>query len=363
MNHGEILENELIEGFVQAVNGVPGIHVARECIPSNRKGPDRGIDGLAKLWTADNRPETTLLIEVKRSLFPRDLPQIVWTVRKYQQNLHQGRQLIVLLADTISNGAKDWMQAEGVGYYDSSGSLFLPTDGAYILIERPPTKKQVKTVGSVFEGRRSLVIEALWFFRDHGVRVKDIAERIDASPSMVSETLTELARRDWVMTEGTGPAKLRQLANWASLLDEWTRHETSKGERDIERYYVSNSRPETLAERLDEACNNRKIAYEITGEWAGNQYTPHLSSVSQLKVRMTDAGVRDLVIHALGAKRVNEGWNLALIPYGPGEETTFADRETSISLASPLRTYLDLLRSGGRAKELAKELRAQWLTL
>ena len=351
-------EQGLLDAFTEAVNALPGVHLTQEHV-----GPyDEGFDGVA-LFELEGKKPKYFALEVKKNLFPRDLPQIVWSIKKYRTNHMGSNNLLVLLADTISTGAKEWLQNERVGYYDSSGSLFVPTDDAYILIDRPPTRKQTKTTGSVFEGRRSLVIETLWEVKDRWTGVKEIAKRIEASSSMVSETLTELERRGWVDAEGSGPAKVRRLVNWASLLDEWTNHETAKGEWSLERYYVPNIRPEPLAEKLGEACDNRKILYEITGEWAGNQYTPHLSNVSQLKVRMAEAGVRSLVLNAVGAKPVTEGWNLGIISAGPGQEMRFADRATGIALASPLRTYLDLLRSGGRAKEQAKELRNQWLTI
>jgi hypothetical protein len=179
---------------------------------------------------------------------------------------------------------------------------------------------------------------------------------------MVSETLTELERRGWVNVQGSGPKKVRRLANWASLLDEWTSHDTAKGEVSPERYYVPNISAGLLAEKLGEACDNHKILYEITGEWAGNYYARHLSNVTQIKARMAETSVRTRVLAALGAKPVTEGWNLGLLSAAPGQEMRFADRVSGIGFASTLRTYLDLLRSGGRAKELAKEMRAQWLT-
>ena len=53
----------------------------------------------------------------------------------------------MIAAGTISEGAKELLQAERIGYLDRAGSLFLPNDDLYILIDRPAPKEARKMDG------------------------------------------------------------------------------------------------------------------------------------------------------------------------------------------------------------------------
>ena len=48
-----------------------------------------------------------------------------------------------------------------MGYYDSGGSVFLPADGVYLYIDKPPAKSLSKSMRSLFSGRRAQALHAL----------------------------------------------------------------------------------------------------------------------------------------------------------------------------------------------------------
>ena len=51
----------------------------------------------------------------------------------------------MIAATTISDGAKHLMQSERIEYCEEGGSLFLPGDGLYILIDKPASKAARKS--------------------------------------------------------------------------------------------------------------------------------------------------------------------------------------------------------------------------
>jgi hypothetical protein len=51
----------------------------------------------------------------------------------------------MLVAESISPGAKQLLRAERVAYFDSGGSLFLPARGAYLYIDKPPPKSLARS--------------------------------------------------------------------------------------------------------------------------------------------------------------------------------------------------------------------------
>jgi len=352
-------ERDITNAYMAALSAVPGLSVSRFELEAT---PGEPLDATADVVIQGET--TTLLIEAKKSLFPRDIPNIIWRLKRYRDtHPKMGSSLLVLLAEAISPGARDELQSENVGYFDSSGSLFLPAPNAYVFVDRPPTKKQEKVIGSVFEGRKTQVLEALWEAGHDWSGVKSIAERTGAAPSLVSATLQELERHEWVEAQGSGPSKERRLSNWEALLDAWTDHELRRKPIISTKFYVPNSKPAQIAARLDSALAERGIDYEITGELAGNAYASLLSTVSVVRARVSHPRTVAAALEALDARPVAEGWNLATIDAGSDGELRFRQRINNQWFASPLRTYLDLLRTGGRGQDAAKMLREQKLHL
>ena len=122
-----------------------------------------------------------LLIETKKAAYPRDVREVLWQFRDYGRRRPPGRSgdeaLPLLVAESISPGAKDLLRTECVGYYDSGGSLFLPAHGAYLYIDRQPPKILAKSVRSLFSGRRAQVLHALLVRHEDWFSVKELAEQ------------------------------------------------------------------------------------------------------------------------------------------------------------------------------------------
>ena len=74
---------------------------------------------------------------------------------------------------------------------------------------------------------------------------------------------------------------------------------------------------------------------------------------------MLTSPAADQAIGELGARVVSEGFNLAVIEATSPGELLFRERVNGAWLASPIQVYLDLLRSEGRAKEMADHLRRE----
>lgn len=358
MNNAIQFEADLIADFTDALEAIPGVRTVEMHL--NGRDGETQYDGLADVLV---RQKTyTLLLEVKRQLFPRDIPNLIWRLKRSARNITKGDEpLCVILGDTISPGARSYLESEGIGYYDRSGSLYLPAGDAFIYVERPATRKQAKALTSVFEGRKALVPAALWEAQTW-TSVKDIAERIEASASLVSDTLSQLEQMDWVESQGQGPSKTRRLKNWDALLDAWGNYERNRGKLAVQYLYVP-GKPADIARQLHQACARHDVKYELTGEFAGNRYTPHLTKVSTLRCRMPDVRVRNVLLSEIEARPVPEGWNLCVLDVIPGQEMTFRNHIDDLWFADPLRTYLDLLRAGGRAEELGKYLREHTLYL
>jgi len=75
--------------------------------------------------------------------------------------------------------------------------------------------------------------------------------------------------------------------------------------------------------------------------------------------RLLTGPAATLALDELGARSVDEGANLVVIPAKSSGEFLFRQRLGGLWLASPIQVYLDLVHSGGRAPELAEHMRRE----
>lgn len=309
----------------------------------------------------DGQP-VCLIIEAKQSAFPRDVREALWQLRNHMahgSSFGEGQTLPMVIAGSISPGAKALLREERAAYYDTGGSLYVPARGAFLFVDRPLPKRQARSLGAIFTGRRAQVLHAVWASEGQWFGVHAIAERAQVSPTTASDTLAALERREWVVAQGAGPAKERRLVAPRALLNAWTDHQLEARPPVWRHYYVPGADPHDIIHRLDLACEDHG-AYAVTGPAAAQVYAPYLSTVSQVHCRIA-AGAAEAALEALRARPVQEGWNLGLIESRSAGDFAFRTRKELGWFADPLQTYLDLLQTGGRAREAANHLRAELL--
>ena len=350
-------ETQLIDGVLDSLRELPEVGanvISVATTHSSNLQHDAQID----LQVRDEA--TTLLIEIKESLYPRDVRQVLWQFRDFAERWHQlgnDRHLAFLLAArSISPGAKELLRNERIGYYDSGGSLFLPARGIYVFVDKPPPKNLTKSIRSIFSNRRSQVVHACLIHHRDWFGVKEISRLTKVSPATVSQVLTELERFDWIVTRGKGPRKERHLREPGALLDEWGNQQTLMRLPPMRRYFVPLEKI-GLVEKLAEEFNKNEVEYAFTHESAGQRYAPFLSTVSQVRCRVVRGLAVDQTLQAMDARLVDHGANLAIIEVKSSDSLLFRELIDDVWLASPVQVYLDLMIGEGRANELANHLR------
>lgn len=349
---------ELITRFVEALRELPEVEAnLRDWEPA---GPHKepGYDAQVDLHVAGNA--FVLLLEAKKVVFPRDARQVIWQLRAAHHGKtagHEKASVALLIAESISPGAKELLRNEHVGYYDRGGSLYLPAPGAYLYIDKPPPKALTKSVRTLFTGRRAQVLHTLLMRHQHWFGVTELAQQAMVSPATASQVLTGLERFDWLETRGQGPGKQRQLREPAALLDAWAHQLATLRPPVLRRYYVPGMKADRLATRLGQVFEVRGVPYAISHEAAAQRYAPFLSNVSQVRVHMLTGTNTDAAISDLDARVVHEGANLGVIEAKSPGELLFREQVDGLWLASPIQIYLDLLRGEGRSKEMASHFR------
>ena len=359
MFESTLTERELIARLVDALRELPEVEADLAQEPAAQHS-DRGYDAQVDLHVA-GKP-FVLLLEAKKVVFPRDVRQVIWQLRAASHGRPTGQRenpLPLLVAESISPGAKELLRSERVGYYDSGGSLYLPAPGAYLYIDKPPPKALAKSVRTLFTGRRAQVLHALLVRHQKWFGVTELAQQATVSPATASQVLTELERFDWLVVRGQGPGKERHLREPAALLDAWAKQLATIRPSPVRRYYVPGTKADTLATRIGQVFDAHEVQYAISHEAAAQRYAPFISHVSQVRVRVLIGGNADAAIGDLDARVVNEGANLGVIEAKSSGELLFREQIDDLWLASPIQIYLDLLRGEGRSKEMAEHFRKE----
>jgi len=347
------LVNQLVETLRALPGGVAGIAYAEPARTLRDPGYDARID--ARLGGT----AVTLLVEAKKTVYPRDVHQVLWRLKSLAIRNDSSTLVPVLAAGSLSPGARELLRTEGVGYFDSGGSLYLPATGAYVYIDKPPPKGSASTMRSLFTGRRAQAIHALLVQREQWMGVKDLAAVSLVSPATASEVLTELEKFDWIDTRGQGPSKERHLRDPRALLDAWATQVVAGRAPALRRYFVPGAKADALVDRAASAFEARDASYAVSHEAAAQRYAPYLSSVGQVRCRLLATPAADDALADMGARVVNEGANFVVIEVKSAGDLLFRERVGNAWLASPIHVYLDLLKGEGRAKEMAEHLRKE----
>ena len=352
-------ERQRVADLVTTLTALPfsdAVHTANPT--ADGTGTQTADDAVVKCMWAGRPVELILL--TRTNIYPRDAREIIWRMDALTAN-HPGA-VPVLVADGISATAKDLLRASRAAYYDAGGSLFLCSEPVYVHIDRPAPRPMANRVQSLFRGSRGQVVHCLLLAPRTWFGATRLAEQAGVSPGTASVVLRHLEQHEWVQTRGRGPTKQRRVADAGRLLEAWARSNESVRPFAAKDYYVPVVPERALALELHRAFETHRGDYALTGESAAQRYAPFLSNVSRIHCLVAPWDDRiDAVLRDLDARRVDQGANLSVAraPF-PGALAS-RERVDGVWLASPVIVYIDLLRTGGRGREMARHLRRERL--
>jgi hypothetical protein len=355
----DVSDEDVLHHLRSTLNSLPGTEVvAWETEVAHSTGR---VDAQGEL-SVSGRP-VKLLVEIKKNAFPRDVRQALSQLKDYKAHIEAAnpKQPVValLVSGSISEGARELLRREGIGYFDNGGSLFLPARGAYAFIDKPVPRALSRSIRSLFTGRRSKVLHAMLRRPREWLSVKDLAAAAAVSPATASETLTELEKFDWAISRGNGPTKVRTLHQPGELLNAWVRHVEGARPPAVRRYFVPTYDANQVAHRFAAACEANDVSYALTHEIAAQRYAPYVTHVSQVRCRLLRGPAAEAAIGELNARAVNDGANFTVIETKSPGDLDFRERIDDIWFADPIQVYLDLTAGEGRTKELAEHLRSE----
>jgi hypothetical protein len=309
----------------------------------------------------------TLAVEIMRAGYPRDIPSAVAHIQDFQRAQPNASSVAgVVVADSLSPGARSELRQRGIGYFDHSGTLFFKHQPWLVDIERAAPSRP-RRPAALFTGAREQVVLALLQHAarhpsDGFISGAELASLAGTSPYTVSLTMQALQREDWVETMGNGPRLRRRLRDANALLDAWAQAWTLR--RDTTSRYFLFSPPRTSLRDTLLHTLRQKEHWALTGAAAANAAFPHLTQVERVEV-IVPPGQAQAWGREMGLEPAEKGANVLFIER-EGASMMFLDDEsgqTGANVANRFIQYLDLLNGYGRNKELAQEFRRHVLHL
>lgn len=323
---------------------------------------DSAVDVVIDFVTPDGR--WTVPVELMREAYPRDVRRVVWSLDGYRARYEGAAPIVpMVVADRLSQGARGELKVRNIGYYDSSGSMYLRQKRWLINIERAHTAAKKQHTVQLFTGSREKVVHALlqtdgnWFTGD------ELALTSETSAFTVSGVLHELERREWIVeSEGRGRYKRRRLAKPGLLLDAWA--EAWQKKKQLRSYwylFCSNSKELLTKVAWKTIDANIEPGWAFTGSVAANFVSPLLTSVEIAEVAVSPE-LLEIFSNTLGLKPAEKGYNVVLIER-TGAGLLFRKEHEGAWFSSNFIQYLDLLDGRGRNAELAAQFRRDILEI
>ena len=337
--------NISIESLVAELAALPGVQVERA----------RDED-LLQVCVAG---ASTLLRVVERANgFPRDVQAAVLPRRAQLAP----EEILLVVAPSLTAVSRQWLQAEGVGYFDLNGHLFLQAKGIYILREPMAAKAQPSrsTEPDIFQGKAACVLHALLQSPHHAWHVTELAQEAKVAAGTALKVCETLEKMLWMERTGRGPLSTRKLTAPDALLDAWADKHRLK-DYHIQRYYRWSGSLEELALVLGESLEKQEIPYAATLTLGALHRAPHLSELSELAFLLPAQADLTALVAEHKLQPAEEGANILFLRTKTDGAFLYRQCCEGFWVASDVQLYLDLWASPGRGKEQAAHLRRERL--
>ncbi|MBK4999392.1 hypothetical protein IAE37_001668 [Pseudomonas sp. S31] len=360
-------EREVVDALCSAFNDAFAGNAKVRQIPVSASASEAGSapDALIAIET----PSKTLMVcvEIKKSVYPRDIRNAVWKLGQYQRSLdHSCESVGLIAAEALSPGAKQELTSQDIAFFEPDASLYLRHDCWLINVDKAVKrgKKKQQQAVELFTDARASVIHALITRSHEWLSGADLSELAATSPYTCSVVLQELTLREWVESVGSGPGKRRRLVEPGKLLDAWAEHWQARRESRT-KWYTFIESPKQQLDQLAERIERSQVDFPwaFTGNSAANLVAPLLTDTQGAEI-IVPKGYTDSLAQALGLKPASKGANVILIEREAASLLYRHKQSGSTAwIASAYVLYLDLLDGRGRNPELADHLRSYLETL
>ena len=315
-------------------------------------GTDRGADAI---WTLRaGADEWRLLVEAKRTLWPRDVQALAAQAGALAAEVNADRCLVV--APRLTDRTREFLERQGIDYIDLRGDIRVTVPGRLLLMTHgvrepsaPRLPDQKDRVANPFAGKASRIVRALLAEPRRWWGVTELAERVDVSAGLSVKTLRTLETDLYVRRDRRRQAR---LVDGESLLRRWAAVARNPF-RGAGRFASPIPNPDELAVKLAERLTCLGVGYGLSRLSAAKFIEPFAPA------RVVDIYVdRDPLDLApkLDLFPVESGESVRMVQPSDGGVLQFTERCQGVTLVSPAQLFVDLSNARGRERDVAERL-------
>ena len=290
--------------------------------------------------------------------FPRDIERAL-------TKISGNRKALVITAEAMSEGAQRILGEQGIAWASADGAANLVLGTIWVVKDpkrspRPRGRGAVNWTNSLATIAETVLNRAR--LRDDtydGILVPSVGQLSSESyrsAGSVSNALTTFDREGWTQKVGSrrGRSAIRQLVAPGPMLDAWAAHEAVVHEQFAE--YHSLTRDPI---QLGLAIASEFEAAVFSGRFAADRLAPFSTEIGVIRCYLPDEmtlRAREDRLRRIGLTLAPGAGRLKVLWAGPHivQQSRTVD---GFRLASPVRTYADLLRESSRGEEAAAHLR------
>jgi hypothetical protein len=327
--------------------------------------PDVRIDSkqydLAVVAEVKGRP-VRFLVEARTSGYPRDVQQAIWQLADLPRVQQELVDVPLVAAPAISEAGRELLRRHRLGYWDTSGSVYIDLPWALYWIDRRAPAGQPRVLRSVYRGSAAQVLHALLLEPRRRWHVNELARRAQVSVSMVHQVCTFLEAQLWMDKEGKGPQSVRILHQPGALLDAWASAH-SLADYEVRRFHRWARQFDELLRSVTDALADLGVEHALTLGSGAQLVAPYGTGAEHGWVLLPASATPrlDEIARATKLQPVHEGETLIFLLTRERSPLLFRRQVQDYWVASDVQLYLDLWAWPQRGKEQARHLRAERL--
>jgi hypothetical protein len=302
--------------------------------------------------------------------FPKDVELAIEGLAK---NPLDRRETLVIVARSLSTGARSLLDAQGISWADEEGRAAISASpGLVVLREASSAKARPSTEGMRWsEGTGAVAEYILGLSADSGLRPETgplplptmaaVAGDTNLSAPFVSRTLQAFDAMAWTKKEGAqrGSSARRVLTDATGLLSSWAAWHAAEDVDTVHTHATFRDADTFLRERIGAAWELGQWA--LTGWLALERRAPFMTTTPVITLYVDrevfeDRGELGSWMTNAGLRKVDSGSRVDLVKADP-YVLRRAKPEAGTPQVSDIRLYGDLLRLGVRGSDAAEHLR------
>jgi len=338
------LEGRFEPEALRILRGIPGMTVLAE-----PRGLDRRVDTIIRF--AGTR--ATVAVEFKQ----RANAATAWQLVQYAHA--NPKTPVVIIAGETTAQAREILSDHNIGVIDGLGNAHIELPGLLFHLEGHLRESRPATTGppTRLSGKAGLAAQTLLLHPERGWQIQELAKDAGVSAGLAHRVLARLEGEAIMTSKGTGPKRVRRVANRTALLDLWAEENVERPTRTLG--HILAQTPQQLINKLGRNLERAGIDYALTGAAGASLVAPFVTAVPVVDVWVTATAAPDDLRDKANAEPVTSGQNVVFLQGKDDTPLAFREQAKRLWVAKRFRLYGDLLLDPRRGREQADHLRRE----